>query len=449
MANPSSENPTMLSDGKRTRPVWRPGDGNGDPSRHTIERTIGQMKGHPTWKLFMGEVEIPIIIDTLSEPPHYVYLDDKACYTIWCTKAYTNEELREFWPFDFDHQGNISTARKQRGRPAYSDEEETRFAKVPLRYKGKSYEFFGAPEVTDYAPRKPRKKTKAEMEVEAEIAKLERMEAAGELPPEVPVTQPPNRRTPELSKMGLKSLPLSPRPVAGPFGDHPQQTSRKRRLSQLSDASSTNTSPRPSLTLRKHLQQTSEKGQPNPFNASSSERRPSVTWVKRARLSPSTSTHTPSQKALPSHQLDGSNDDVDMGDTGKKRNSIQPFDVSSSSGDSSSVAHSPERPQFSLSRLMQSPSKTIPPDFGMHGTDHKNITFNASLDGTADNPITFDDAMGGTNDTDGEYHKTLAERCIRAQMPNTRPESLRNYILQSGQDTVMQLKEENETLVRG
>jgi hypothetical protein len=44
-----------------------------------------------------------------NEPPHHVYLDDRACYAVLVSKQYTNQELRVFWSFDFDQTGKIRT----------------------------------------------------------------------------------------------------------------------------------------------------------------------------------------------------------------------------------------------------------------------------------------------------------------------------------------------------
>jgi len=279
MVDLQSGKPTLLSDGKRMRSIWRPSDGNGEPSRHLVERSITTLKGHPTWKLFIDDIELPILRGSANEPPHYVYLGDKACYTIWCTALYTKDEMREFWPFDFDNLGNVKTGRKNRGGPAYSDEDETIFAKTPLRGKKKWYEFLGAPEeVTDYAPIRPKKKTRAEIEVEKEYAERDRIERddsedvpqsellrspqpalaidgtpvrdTDDIDPSRPLPFPsphipyqsPERLLPENSlSLGLKPLPLSSRTVVNPVGT--QQTPRKRKLIQPFDVSSSESSP--------------------------------------------------------------------------------------------------------------------------------------------------------------------------------------------------------------
>jgi hypothetical protein len=132
-----ADGPTLISDGKRMRVVWRVGDGDGDPSAHLVKQNMNLIRGHPTWKVFINEVEPLIVRGSEEEPPHYVYLDDRACYTIWCSKAYTNAELRKFWPWDFNHQGHIKQGRLNRGNPAYLDDSCTELAKGQLRSKGK------------------------------------------------------------------------------------------------------------------------------------------------------------------------------------------------------------------------------------------------------------------------------------------------------------------------
>lgn len=161
-ATPPPELPDMISDGKRMRMVWRPSDGDGDPSPHLVERTMQLVGGHPTWKIYMGKVSLPIVRGGKDEPPHYVYLDDEACNAIYCSKAYSNTDLREFWPWDFNHQGNIKQGRKNRGRPAWLDDSFSVFAQGQLRGMGKWYTFSGAPEVTEYKPLRPMKKTRME-----------------------------------------------------------------------------------------------------------------------------------------------------------------------------------------------------------------------------------------------------------------------------------------------
>jgi hypothetical protein len=176
-ASEAEEVPAMISDGRRMRPVWKPGDGDGDPSAHLVERSMYLIQGHPTWKVFMGDVELPIVRGSEKEPPHYVYLDDKACHDIYCSEAYSHAELRDFYPWDFNHQGNIKQGRLNRGRPAYLDDSNTVIAQGKLRGRGKLYTFSGAPEVTDYTPLRPKKGSKAQAAVAKELADEEEDEA--------------------------------------------------------------------------------------------------------------------------------------------------------------------------------------------------------------------------------------------------------------------------------
>ena len=112
MANNQPETPAMVSDGRRMRAVWRPEHGNGDSIQHIIDRCKTTVGGHPTWKIFVGDIPEPIVRGG-DEPPRYAYLDDRACYVIWKSKQYTNDEMKVFWPFDFDHQGNIKAGRSK------------------------------------------------------------------------------------------------------------------------------------------------------------------------------------------------------------------------------------------------------------------------------------------------------------------------------------------------
>jgi len=150
-ASAPGKSQTMISDGKRMRVMWEEGDGNGDASTYLIERTQSTIKGHPTWKVFCGDVADPIIRGK-NEPPRYVYLDDKACYAVWSSQLYSKQELKGFWPFDFDHVGKIKSGRKNRGRPAYLDDSCTEYAHGTLRNKNKVYEFCGAPDFIGYMP---------------------------------------------------------------------------------------------------------------------------------------------------------------------------------------------------------------------------------------------------------------------------------------------------------
>ncbi|KAF1912670.1 hypothetical protein BDU57DRAFT_374419 [Ampelomyces quisqualis] len=157
---------TMISDGKRMRVLWCKAHGDGDPSPYLIERSSNTLAGHPTWKLFCGEIPDTIVREK-NEPPRYVYLDDRACFDIWRSKKYSKDELKSFWPFDFDYIGNIKTARTNRGRPAYMDDSCTQYARGTLRGKKRMYVFSGAP---DYTPTRNIKEATRDSEVRTEPA---------------------------------------------------------------------------------------------------------------------------------------------------------------------------------------------------------------------------------------------------------------------------------------
>ncbi|KAF2493495.1 hypothetical protein BU16DRAFT_81358 [Lophium mytilinum] len=134
--------PPIMSDGNRDRSIWRPADGNGDPNRELFMRSFLNKWGHPTWKLFIGDVADEIE-PTKNEPPRHVYLDDKAAYTILNHKAYTARERYQYWAFDFNRQGMIRTNRPNRGRPVYQDEHQLSFASAPQLNRPIKYIFSG------------------------------------------------------------------------------------------------------------------------------------------------------------------------------------------------------------------------------------------------------------------------------------------------------------------
>ncbi|PSN60913.1 hypothetical protein BS50DRAFT_578725 [Corynespora cassiicola Philippines] len=132
----------MVSNGKRFRLQWQAGDGDGNPNARLIKCSSNLLKGHPTWKVFLGDIPLPIIRGTQHEPPHYVYLDDRPLSG----------------PLTTITKGTSKTSRKSRGRPAYLAASCTAYAKVPLRGKDKWYEFAGAPEVIEYRPLRLKRK---------------------------------------------------------------------------------------------------------------------------------------------------------------------------------------------------------------------------------------------------------------------------------------------------
>lgn len=121
----------IVFDGKTNREVWQEGDGYGDADALVFERSRGYRTGHPTWKLFMGEVANPIKAGT-DEPPHRVYLDDKACHAIITSNFYSTGDLYKYWPYDFGQDGSLRINRPNRGRPAFTDDTQTEFAHVEL-----------------------------------------------------------------------------------------------------------------------------------------------------------------------------------------------------------------------------------------------------------------------------------------------------------------------------
>jgi hypothetical protein len=113
LASTPGQVPTMMSDGKRMRVLWVDGHGDDDPNSYLVERTIGTMKGHPTWRVFCSDISEPLVRGK-DEPPHHVYLDDRACYAVWSSQLFKKQELKTFWPFNFDHMGRIKMGRAKR-----------------------------------------------------------------------------------------------------------------------------------------------------------------------------------------------------------------------------------------------------------------------------------------------------------------------------------------------
>ncbi|KAF1836149.1 hypothetical protein BDW02DRAFT_494430 [Decorospora gaudefroyi] len=180
---------TMIFDGSRMRVLWTKGHGDGDPSKETINRCQNTVKGHPTWKLYCGDLTGPIISGN-EEPPHYVYLDDRACYAIYSSHTYTRQELNTFWPFDFDNFGNIRRKRPNRGRPAYLDDSYTDYAKGRLRHTTKIYEFTGLPVREVHKPAHPVKLEEEETEANSP-ARISLSGAIPVLPSSHPEKSPP------------------------------------------------------------------------------------------------------------------------------------------------------------------------------------------------------------------------------------------------------------------
>jgi hypothetical protein len=158
--------PDMISDGRRMRVVWRPGDGDGNPNQQIVTRYLNLVNGHPTWRIYTSNIKLPITRGSPEEPPHYCYLDDRACYAIYCSEAYTLKEKGEFWPSDFNKFGNIRKVRLNRGSKAYLEGSNMVLAQVKLRGLEKWYTFSGAPEVTEYEPSRPKQNAQIKGSVE-------------------------------------------------------------------------------------------------------------------------------------------------------------------------------------------------------------------------------------------------------------------------------------------
>lgn len=159
----------MISDGKRFRDIWRLGDGNGDPNTDRIKLNLNNIRGHPTWKVFLGDSNVPIVRGSPTEPPKYCYLDDHACHAILNSGAYTAGDLVKFWSFDFNQYGFIKQGRKNRGPPVYRGSSMTEYAEAPLRQKNHTYIFSGAPGFTEYAPLRPKKTISTETMIAEEM----------------------------------------------------------------------------------------------------------------------------------------------------------------------------------------------------------------------------------------------------------------------------------------
>ena len=110
-----------ISDGKCLRQIWRPTDGNGDGDIGVFESTRYTAQGHPTWKLYCGDLPASVK-GVFCEPPRNVYLDDNACFRIFHFAGYNGAERGRRWRHDFDNKGNVKPHRKNRGRPALDSE---------------------------------------------------------------------------------------------------------------------------------------------------------------------------------------------------------------------------------------------------------------------------------------------------------------------------------------
>jgi hypothetical protein len=232
MSDRSSTNPpngpAMMSDGKRERAIWQPRDGDGDSNTTVFERVLLTKWGHPTWKLFTGDVSDEIKIGE-NEPPHYVYLDDKAAYAILHSKAYSNREKSLFWGFDFNRHGMIRAVRPNRGRPVYRDRDQHQllYATAPALGRDGTYVFSGEPPEGNPRPASRSKKAPEDGRAKDASAKKDESPSGGFKYRSTPVRSPasPNRSalsrtyegqgsnaSSELSDDAFRTVPSSPMP---------------------------------------------------------------------------------------------------------------------------------------------------------------------------------------------------------------------------------------------
>lgn len=99
------------------REVWRPGDGDGDPSYDFCD---DQRTDIPRWRFFQHD--IGPLIKAKKEPPKYVLLDDKAAYEVFKAEICTKMNMGKFWNHDFSNVGHLKTNRPNRGRAALMHE---------------------------------------------------------------------------------------------------------------------------------------------------------------------------------------------------------------------------------------------------------------------------------------------------------------------------------------
>ncbi|CAE6995867.1 hypothetical protein CFE70_000188 [Pyrenophora teres f. teres 0-1] len=197
VANSPGPKSTMVWDGRRMRVLWQKSHGDGDPNNNLIPQAKTTIRGHPTWKLYDGDVPGRIIRGK-DEPPHYVYLDDRVCYATFSSKAYTTKELNTYWPFDFDRFGNILTMRPNRGRPAFTDDSCTAYATGPMRGTAMNkYEFCGASDLLREYNVVPPSKDRKQRPQAPESRLSDKISLSGTLP--------------DLNKMLLTSDPTTPK----------------------------------------------------------------------------------------------------------------------------------------------------------------------------------------------------------------------------------------------
>ncbi|KAK7533786.1 uncharacterized protein J3D65DRAFT_660220 [Phyllosticta citribraziliensis] len=190
---------------KTERPVWQPGDGHGDPNPAVIEASKNKGAGHPTWKLFMGEVPAGVKADDLAKHvPRFCYLDDKAVWAVSKVPDLPKHDRCRFWPWDFTNGGgNISTCRRNRGRPAYNIKKK--LASIP-RSKGKPrYWFCGSGPLKAPIP-----ESEPAVKEEVEHGRASTSEPSETADPSIessaePSTDAPQEKTPEDADLKEKS----------------------------------------------------------------------------------------------------------------------------------------------------------------------------------------------------------------------------------------------------
>lgn len=117
MLNDGSSAPLQMFDGERLRDVWVPGDGPGDGDVDLVRTGQTRKGGHPTWKIYATDVPEGVE-SSIEYPPRRVYLDDKACYDLLSSNAFSGNQMGKCWPYDFTQVGKVRATRPNRGRPA-------------------------------------------------------------------------------------------------------------------------------------------------------------------------------------------------------------------------------------------------------------------------------------------------------------------------------------------
>jgi len=308
------------------RMVWRVGDGDGDSSAHVVERSMNLVRGHPTWKLFMDKVETPIKRGSTDEPPHYCYLDDRACFEIYSSNAYNNEELRKFWPWDFNHQGNIKQGRLNRGKPAWTDDSHLQTAQGKVRAKNQWYTFYGEAEEGQYEPLRPKKKTHIEEQVAREFSE-QADEGAVDGKVSEPVPSPEvDIQTPVKKKVNGKTAVAAVNGTAGSRRASPTKApstpntpSPSKPMAKLA-LGSTSPSPAPNLgTFNPKLarMRSSLSKSPSPSKAPSPSKSPSPTKTSPLKR-PRSPENTPAEAGSPTKRANTSKTTPEVDDDHEK-----------------------------------------------------------------------------------------------------------------------------------